>query len=106
MINYALDDGENMIDIKQTQYFIACAEYGSFSAAAESLFTTQSNVSKAIKALEEELELKLFERYPRGVSLTQEGERVYKYAVRVQNNMDEIMQTKMVFSVEALKRGE
>ena len=95
-----------MIDIKQIQYFIACLENGSFSAAAESLFTTQSNVSKAIKALEEELGLKLFERYPRGVSLTLNGERVYKYAVRIQNTMDEIMQIKQVFSVEELKKGE
>ena len=95
-----------MIDIKQIQYFIARAEYGSFSAAAEILFTTQSNVSKAIKALEEELELKLFERYPRGVSLTTEGERVYKYAVRIQDNMDEIMRTKRLFSVEELKKDE
>ena len=94
-----------MIDIKQIQYFIACAEYGSFSAAAEILFTSQSNVSKAIKALEEELELKLFERYPRGVSLTTEGER-YKYAVRIQDNMDEIMRTKRLFSVEELKKDE
>lgn len=95
-----------MIDIKQIQYFIACAEYGSFSAAAEILFTSQSNVSKAIKALEEELGLQLFERYPRGVSLTSEGERVYKYAVRVQDNMDKIMQTKRLFSVEGLKKEE
>ena len=56
--------------------------------------------------MEEELEPKLFERYPRGVSLTPEGERVYKYAVRVQDNMDEIMQTKRLFSIEELKKDE
>jgi DNA-binding transcriptional LysR family regulator len=72
-----------MIDIKQIQYFVTCVEYGSFSAAADILFTTQSNVSKGIKALEEEMDLKLFERHPRGVSLTSEGEHVYKYAVQI-----------------------
>ena len=40
-----------MLNIKQIQYFAACAKTGSFSQAAELLFTTQSNVSKVIGIL-------------------------------------------------------
>ena len=42
-----------MLNIKQIQYFAACAKTGSFSQAAELLFTTQSNVSKVIRSMED-----------------------------------------------------
>ena len=44
-----------MLDLKQLKYFIVCAETGSISEAAKLLYTTQPSVSKAIKALEEEM---------------------------------------------------
>ena len=40
------------MDIKQLEYFIACAETGSVSEAAKILYSTQSSVSKVIKTLE------------------------------------------------------
>ena len=55
-----------MLDLKQLKYFIVCAETGSISEAAKLLYTTQPSVSKAIKALEEEMGIVLFERMPRG----------------------------------------
>lgn len=79
-----------MIDLKQIQYFIVCAQKHSFSSAAKELFTTQPNVSKAIKALEEELGFLLFERHNRGISLTEDGEKVYEYAVCICDNLNEI----------------
>ena len=48
-----------MLDLKQLKYFIVCAETGSISEAAKLLYTTQPSVSKAIKALEEELLAKI-----------------------------------------------
>ena len=42
-----------MLDTKEIQCFAACAQTGSFSKAAEKLFTTQSSVSKIVKAMEE-----------------------------------------------------
>ena len=51
-----------MLDLKQLKYFIVCAETGSISEAAKLLYTTQPSVSKAIKALEEEMGIVLFER--------------------------------------------
>ena len=69
-----------MLDLKQLKYFIVCAETGSISEAAKLLYTTQPSVSKAIKALEEEMGIVLFERMPRGIALTAKGREAYRYA--------------------------
>ncbi|WDE06183.1 LysR family transcriptional regulator [Thalassomonas viridans] len=53
--------------------FIAVAEYGSFTLAAASLNSTKSGTGKAVKKLEAELGLKLFNRTTRSVRLTEEG---------------------------------
>lgn len=59
--------------------FFAAARSLNFSQAAKELFITQSALSQRIKALEEELDLTLFIRLPRGVQLTEAGERVLRY---------------------------
>ena len=41
------------MDLKQLQYFVVCAQTGSFSDAAKNLYSTQPSVSKVIKGLEE-----------------------------------------------------
>ena len=68
-----------MLNIKQIQYFAACAKTGSFSQAAEILFTTQSNVSKVIRSMEDDMRTQLFIRHAKGIELTPEGERAYGY---------------------------
>lgn len=68
------------MDIKQVQFFLAAATTGSFSAAADELYTTQSSISKQIIALEKELEVPLFDRSKRKISLTEAGETFLKYA--------------------------
>lgn len=55
------------MDLKQLQYLVTCAQAGSFSDAAKILYSTQSSVSKVIKALEDNLGMQLFERLPRGI---------------------------------------
>ena len=55
-----------MLNIKQIQYFAACAKTGSFSQAAELLFTTQSNVSKVIRSMEDDMRTQLFVRHAKG----------------------------------------
>lgn len=64
----------------QLKVFVAVADCGSFTKAAESLFITPPAVMKQIKALEKHLELKLLERTPQGVRLTPAGEVIYKDA--------------------------
>lgn len=80
-----------MVDLKQLKYFVACAKTGSFSKAAEILYTTQSSVSKVIKSMEESMKIKLFERYTRGIRLTREGEQVYQYAKPVLENLEKLV---------------
>ena len=58
------------MDLKQLQYFVVCAQTGSFSDAAKVLYSTQPSVSKVVKALEDALGMQLFERLPRGIRLT------------------------------------
>ena len=76
------------MDLKQLQYFVACAQTGSFSDAAKILYSTQPSVSKVIKSLEDTLGMQLFERLPRGICLTVQGQKVYHYACKITNQID------------------
>ena len=76
------------MDLKQLQYFVACAQTGSFSDAAKVLYSTQPSVSKVIKSLEDTLGIQLFERLPRGICLTVQGQKVYHYACKITNQID------------------
>lgn len=64
----------------QIEYFIAVAKHLNFTAAAQSLFITQPNLSKQISLLEQELGVKLIYRNKRVVQLTPAGEYLYKEA--------------------------
>lgn len=75
------------MDLKQLQYFVVCAQTGSFSDAAKVLYSTQPSVSKVVKALEDDLGMQLFERLPRGIRLTVQGQKVYRYACRITNEI-------------------
>lgn len=57
----------------------------SFSEAARALYMTQPAVSQAIMQLEKELDIRLFNRTPRGVSLTSEGSLLFDYATSALN---------------------
>lgn len=64
------------MEISALQAFIAVAEQQSFSRASETLFITQSAISKRIAALEDELGLPLFNRVNRQISLTEAGKQL------------------------------
>ena len=72
--------------------FLAAAEHGSFSAAAEALHYTPSGVSQLVTALEQELELTLLRRTRRGVTLTQAGEKILPAARALLQQEDRIRQ--------------
>jgi DNA-binding transcriptional LysR family regulator len=72
---------EESVDIKQVQYFLTVAETGSFSAAADELYISQSSLSKQILALEKDLDVQLFDRSKRKIFLTDAGKIFQKYAV-------------------------
>lgn len=67
------------IDLNLYKTFCAVAENKSFSKAAEKIFISQPAISYNIKELEKNLNVKLFYRTSKGVTLTQEGETLYYY---------------------------
>lgn len=91
-----------MMDIREIKYFVACVQTGSFSKAAEILFTTQSSVSKVIKAMEDETGSQLFERQSKGIRMTQEAEYIYPYALSVLENMRKIQTKEKCMNVPVL----
>ncbi len=68
------------MDIRQIQYFLSIVDTGSFSAAADEHYISQSSLSKVIIALEKELEVTLFDRSKRKVFLTEAGEAFLAHA--------------------------
>ena len=69
--------------LRQLQYFVAVAEQGSVSRAAQSLSISQSSVTEAIKELEGDLGVELFERHPRGLSITHKGHQFLRHATKI-----------------------
>lgn len=72
-----------MLEVKELQYFVICADVKSFSKAAKVLYTTQPNVSKVIKSLESKLGFSVFSRENKGIHLTNKGKRAYEYATKI-----------------------
>ncbi len=66
------------------------AEAGSFTSATVVLNISQSAISRQIQSLEEDLNVKLFERHARGLILTENGEYVYKTAREVISKLKEV----------------
>lgn len=77
------------MDLKQLRYFHEIVRLGSFTKAAETLHVAQPAISVAIRKLEAELELQLFQRHDRKVSLTAEGERLWLHTQRILQAVDD-----------------
>jgi DNA-binding transcriptional LysR family regulator len=69
--------------LRQLRFFVAAAEQGSVSAAARALSISQSSVTEAIRALEDDLGVTLFERQPRGLQLTHRGSLFLRHASQI-----------------------
>lgn len=68
------------MNLKQLEAFVQVAEGGSFSRAAKELYLTQPTISAHIASLEKELNVRLFIRNTKEVSLSEDGKELYKYA--------------------------
>jgi DNA-binding transcriptional LysR family regulator len=77
------------MDLANLNAFIAIAEMGSFSAAGERLHLTQPAVSKRIAGLEQQLDVRLFDRLGREVSLTEAGRALLPRAYQILNVLDD-----------------
>lgn len=71
------------VTLKQLEVFVAVAEYLSFSKGAEKACITQSTASQHIHALEDELEIRLFDRSRSGVFLTEAGTLFLEHSLKI-----------------------
>lgn len=71
------------MDSNLLKVFVAVAQEKSVTLGAKKLGFAQSNVTSRIKQLEKNLGYSLFHRVPKGVILTNEGEKLYKHAVEI-----------------------
>src|SRR6476620_9104699 len=75
------------LDSRQLRAFHTLARTGSFTRAAKELFLSQSAVSHAMKALEQEVGCRLLDRVGKKVALTQAGEQLLHHAEKILNEM-------------------
>ena len=69
--------------LRQLQFFVAAAEAGSVSGAARALSISQSSVTEAIRGLEDDLGVGLFDRQARGIVLTHKGTAFLRHARQI-----------------------
>lgn len=81
------------VENRHLAVFLAVAQTGSFSRAAERLHLTQPAVSGQIQRLERQLRTRLFERTSRPVALTEDGERLLPVAIRAVSALTEVERT-------------
>lgn len=81
-----------MMDIKRLRYFTVLAQVGNFTQAAMQLGIAQSALSMSIRKLEDETELKLINRAERKMTLTADGQVLYKHAGLILESVNEAEQ--------------
>jgi len=81
------------MDWDKLKIFHAVAEAGSFTNATINLNLSQSAISRQIQSLEQDLKVQLFERHARGLTLTENGEYLFKTAHDVISKLKEVEST-------------
>ena len=78
------------MDWDKLKIFYAVAEAGNFTKATYALNLSQSAISRQVQSLEQELKTQLFERHARGLSLTENGEYLFKTAREVISKLKDV----------------
>lgn len=78
------------VTLRQLEYFVAAAETGSVTAAANKVFLSQSAVSTALAELEDTLGIQLFIRHARGLTLTTAGRQIMIESRQLLGQADEL----------------
>jgi DNA-binding transcriptional LysR family regulator len=81
------------VDLRQIRYFITVAEERHITRAAERLGMQQPPLSRQVRLLEQELEVQLFRRLPRGVELTSAGRALFREAKVILAQFDRALET-------------
>ncbi len=100
------------MNIIHMKYAVEVARYGSINKASESLGMAQPNISRAIKDLEADLGITIFDRSAKGMNLTPEGKEFIANSQKILNQLNELkqmysggMQNKQKFSLSAPRAG-
>lgn len=91
------------MDLRQLDVLAAIHQSGSFTAAADSLGTVQSNISAQLQSLEKELNTTLVVRSRQGARLTEQGQVVVKRAKRIKSEIESMLDD--LSMLQGLKRG-
>ncbi|UKI13711.1 MAG: LysR family transcriptional regulator [Clostridiales bacterium] len=78
------------MNIQYLKYAVEVARIGSISRAAEELYIAQPNLSRAIKELEKDLGITIFDRNSKGMTLTHDGERLIEYGKAILRQINEV----------------
>ena len=81
------------MDLRHLRYFVAIAEEGHVTRAAERLGMQQPPLSQRMKAMERQLDVQLFRRKPRGVELTDAGRALLADARAILGHVDRALET-------------
>ncbi|MBT8283363.1 MAG: LysR family transcriptional regulator [Muriicola sp.] len=76
--------------ITQLQYVLAVAEHQNFTVAAEKSFVTQPTLSMQVQKLEDELDLRIFDRSKKPISITEAGKKIVAQAKNIVNEAKRI----------------
>ncbi|MFS4467969.1 LysR substrate-binding domain-containing protein [Maribacter sp. 2210JD10-5] len=76
--------------ITQLQYVLAVAEYQNFTLAAEKSFVTQPTLSMQVQKLEDELDILIFDRSKKPISITEVGKKIVAQAKNIVNEAERI----------------
>ena len=89
-----------MIKLRQIQFFLSVVKHNSFNKAAEYLNVSQPGISKAIHELEEIMSVKLINRLPKGIELTDFGKVLEKYSNLIMADINNVEK-----EIKSLKEG-
>lgn len=77
------------MELLQLKYFMDAAKYENFSKAAQHNFVPPSSISKAVKILEKEFNISLFDRHGKKIYLNEHGKYLYRHVSNIFNELDD-----------------
>lgn len=91
------------LEIRQLHYFMAVCEEMHFTKAAEKIGVSQPTLSQQIRALEDELNMPLFDRIGKKIALTEAGSLLLRYGTEILDNMQNVKDA--IADLRQLQRG-